>query len=199
MSKTFFETIKAVDGEIFNLLFHQERYESVLKHFGIKDVQDLSLYLNPPKNGLYRCRVVYEIFKDFYNIDVEYYEYKKKNINSLKLINSDISYEFKSTSRAEIDELYAFRDGCDDILIVKNSLLTDTSIANIAFFDSTKWITPAQPLLRGTTRERLLVEGKIVEAEIFVDDLVNFSKVALMNAMIDFDIIQKKAKDLCVR
>jgi len=84
-------------------------------------------------------------------------------------------------------------------LIVKNSLITDTSIANIAFFDSIRWVTPALPLLKGTTREKLLREGKIFEENIHVDDLERFSKVALMNAMIDFDIITKNAKDFCAR
>jgi 4-amino-4-deoxychorismate lyase len=33
--------------------------------------------------------------------------------------------------------------------------------------------------------------GKIIEEDIRVQDLKKFSKVALMNAMIDFDIITK--------
>jgi 4-amino-4-deoxychorismate lyase len=131
---------------------------------------------------------------------VTYHEYKKREISSLKLVYcDDISYRFKSTCRDRLSELYALRDECDDVLIVKNSLITDTSIANIAFFDSIRWVTPASPLLKGTTREKLLREGKIFEENIHVDDLERFSKVALMNAMIDFDIITKNAKDFCAR
>jgi 4-amino-4-deoxychorismate lyase len=196
MNKTFFETIKAVDGEIFHLSFHQERYESVLKYFNVKEIQNLSLFLNPPKNGLYRCRLTYDLSKNPHNIAVTYHEYQKRKIDSLKLVYDDeIIYNFKSTARERLDALYNQRESSDDVLIVKNSLITDTTIANIAFFDSKNWLTPAQPLLEGTTRARLLKEKKIYIADIEVKDLKKYSHVALMNAMIDFDIITKNNKE----
>lgn len=64
--------------------------------------------------------------------------------------------------------------------------MSDTSIANIAFFDGVKWITPNTPLLQGTTRTRLLDEGKIYEAEISLELIPQFKKIALMNAMVGF-------------
>ena len=70
-------------------------------------------------------------------------------------------------------------------------LVTDTSIANIALYNDGLWFTPKKPLLEGTTRARLLNAGKIIEKDIAVEDLNNYSRVALMNAMIDFDIITK--------
>jgi 4-amino-4-deoxychorismate lyase len=76
-------------------------------------------------------------------------------------------------------------------LIIKNELVTDTSIANIAFFDGEKWLTPKKPLLKGTTRARLLENGEIFEADIDVHTLKNYTQVALLNAMIDFDIISE--------
>lgn len=198
MNNTFFETIKAVDGEVLNLSFHQARYESVLNHFGVYKSQNLKDFIEPPRDGLYRCRLVYNPFK--IEIEVTYHEYKKRDISSLKIMHDDtIEYSMKHTNRDALDRLFALKCECSDILIVKNSLITDTTIANIAFFDGSRWLTPASPLLRGTTRQRLLAEGKIFEEEIFVKDLDKFSKVALMNAMIDFDIIAKKAKDFCVR
>ena len=81
------------------------------------------------------------------------------------------------------------RESCDDILIVKNGYITDTSIANIALYDGNSWITPKVPLLKGTTRQRYLDNAKILESDIKVQDLKKFSKIALLNAMIDFDII----------
>jgi len=196
MSKSFFETIKAVDGEVFHLKFHQERYESVLKHFGIKEIQNLSLHVNPPKSGLYRCRLTYDLSKHPHKLHVEYHEYKKREINSLKLVYSDeIIYDMKSIQRDKIDALYDLRQSADDVLIIRDNLITDTTIANIAFYDSKNWLTPLSPLLKGTTRERLLREKKIYEADIHVEDLKNFSHVALMNAMIDFDIITKNNKE----
>jgi len=39
MSK-FLETIKAQDGEIYNLTYHQKRYESVLKGLDNSEIKD---------------------------------------------------------------------------------------------------------------------------------------------------------------
>ena len=189
MSSRFLETIKIVDGEIFNLEYHQKRYESVLESLDIKNIQNLGDFINPPAWGLYRCRLVY----DKENIEVAYHEYKKREIKSLKLIfENDIEYAQKSTDRKGIEALFKAREEGDDILVIKNLFVTDTSIANIAFQTSSgEWVTPRNPLLKGTTRARLLDEGKIKEADIKVQELRGFSKVALLNAMIDFDILDK--------
>ena len=186
---SFLETIKAVDGEIFNISYHQARYESVLKEFGVKKYQNLMESLSPPDDGLYRCRLVYNEKK----IDVSYHKYKKRDIKSLKLVyDDDIEYCFKSTNREAIDLLYEKRASCDDVIIVKNSFITDTSIANIALYKEGVWHTPRNPLLQGTTRTRLLKMNKLVESDIHVDEIYEYSKVALLNAMIDFDIIQEE-------
>ena len=168
--------------------YHQERYESVLNFLGTEKKEDLKEYLNPPPYGTYRCRLVYT--PD--TVTVSYHEYKKREISSLKLIfNNEIEYSNKSTYRDEIDALYEQRGEGDDILIIKDLLVSDTSIANIAFYRDGEWITPKEPLLKGTTRARLIDEGKIIEADIKVQDLRSFSKTALLNAMIDFDILEE--------
>ena len=59
----------------------------------------------------------------------------------------------------------------------------------MAFYDGNTWVTPSSALLEGTTRKRLLESGKIVLKEIKVEEIKGFQKIALMNAMIDFDII----------
>ena len=189
MNSTFLETIKIVDGKIFNLEYHQKRYESVLETLDAKEIHNLEEFINPPEWGLYRCRLVYDID----NIEVTFHEYKKRDIATLKLIfENDIEYRHKSTARENIDTLFQAREEGDDILIIKDLFVTDTSIANIAFQTSSgEWVTPKNPLLKGTTRARLLDEGKITEAEIKVHELRSFSKVALLNAMIDFDILDR--------
>ena len=182
MSRKYLETIKAVDGVAFNLSYHQLRLEATL---GSNKIQ-LETILNPPKKGLYRCRVVYD--EDTYSVN--YIEYSKKNIQSLKLVYADsLEYSKKYENREALNLLLEKKEKCDDILVVQNGLLTDTSIANIALYDGNKWFTPKEPLLKGTCRARLLAEGKIFETDIKVNEIKNFQKVALMNAMIDFDII----------
>ncbi|MEA3371914.1 MAG: aminotransferase class IV family protein [Campylobacterota bacterium] len=189
MSKKFLETIKILDGEIYNLPYHQKRYEGVLKALGAEETQQLQEFIKPPEWGLYRCRVVYSAT----DIEVSFHEYKKREIETFKLIfENDIEYAHKSADRNSIDALYEKKEDADEILIIKDLMVTDTSIANIAFLtEEGSWITPKNPLLKGTTRARLLDEGKIREADIKVHELRSFSKVALLNAMIDFDILDR--------
>lgn len=85
-----------------------------------------------------------------------------------------------------LNRLFSERGTCDDILIVKHGLLTDTSIANIALFDGTHWYTPRQPLLKGTKRAFLLDEGILMEKELRCEDLPAFSTIRLFNAMIEW-------------
>ena len=191
MNNFFLETIKAQDGKLFHLEYHQKRYESVLASLGVTHFQNLQLFLNPPKQGLYRCRVLYSTD----SIEVTYHSYTKRSIQKLKLVYDDkIEYDKKYADRSKLDELFSLKEVADDILIIKDNLVTDTSIANIAFFDGEKWLTPKKPLLKGTTRERLLENSIIYEADIYVDDLQKYTKVALLNAMIDFDIISEDKK-----
>jgi 4-amino-4-deoxychorismate lyase len=185
VSKSYLETIKAKDGEIFHLSYHQKRLKNTLENSEIV-LEDI---IKPPKFGLYRCRVVYNA----QSYKVSYHPYTKRSIQKLKLVYDDsIEYNKKYFNREQIDKLFIKKEYCDDILIVKNGYVTDTSIANIAFRFEDKWFTPKQVLLAGTTRARLLKEKKIFEKDIRVDDLGNFSQIALMNAMIDFDIIQQE-------
>ena len=74
----------------------------------------------------------------------------------------------------------------DDIIIVKDGLITDASYANLIFWDGENWFTPNTPLLKGVQREKLLKDGLIQEKEIKPSDLASYQKVALINAMLDF-------------
>jgi 4-amino-4-deoxychorismate lyase len=186
-TNSFLETIKIQDGEVYNLSYHQKRYEGVLRSLGILDFQNLSSYISPPLEGLYRCRLVYDTSG---NIEVTYHPYVKRTIQSLKIFHADtLEYSKKYTFREDINSLFEKRENCDDVLFVKNDLITDTSIANIALFKDGFWFTPASPLLEGTTRARYIDAGILRPQDIKVQDLHNFSQIALLNAMIDFDII----------
>jgi 4-amino-4-deoxychorismate lyase len=189
VSRKFLETIKAVDGKLYHLEYHQARLERLFETLNADAPHRLKSLLSPPKEGFYRCRVLY----DTESISVEYIAYTKRKVTSLKVLVCDtIEYALKYEDRSAIDQLFKRRGGCDDILIVKNGLLRDTSIANVAFYDGKNWLTPKTPLLHGVTRERLLDEGKIKEADITLLEIKRFKKIALMNAMIDFDIIAEE-------
>lgn len=176
----YFETIKCDDYEVFNLDYHNRRISNTIA-LNI----NLQEYIYPPNAQLFRCKVIYE---DSGILSVDFFSYKKRVIKSFKLIIDDnIDYSKKYLHREELDKLFAKKNKADEIIIVKDGLVSDTSIANIAILYENRWITPKKPLLNGTTRERYLDERKIFEADISIDMLKKASKIALLNAMIDFD------------
>ena len=85
----------------------------------------------------------------------------------------------------ELNELLSEKEDCDEIIIVKDGLITETSISNLVFFDGNQWYTPDNPLLKGTCRQRLLEEKKIRETEIRVEALYKFKGFELINTMRD--------------
>lgn len=178
------ETIHISKGEALHLGYHQKRMDSSRKTLGFHS--PLSLELSPPKEGEYRCRIIYEEKIE----KIEYIPYKKREICRLKIVHSDIVYDLKYEDRHEINALFNKKGEADEIIIVKNGLVTDTSIANLSFFDGESWFTPKTPLLRGTTRQRLLDEKKIKCTDIHYQDIKEYQKIALMNAMIDFYLIE---------
>ncbi|MDD2265333.1 aminotransferase class IV family protein [Sulfuricurvum sp.] len=177
------ETLRCENGRVFHLPYHQARLDRSLKTLDSLQRYELNSLIHPPEEGLYRCRFLY----DEIGFTVEFHPYVPRVITSLKLIYDDtIEYSLKDSNREALNALYEQRGECDDILIVKNGLLTDTSIANIALWIEGKWLTPQTPLLEGTTRARLLEEGFLTPAPLRPEDIAQATKVAIFNAMVDF-------------
>ena len=144
--------------------------------------------------GIVKARVVYG---EKGIEDLSYSPYAVRHVHSLALMQADtIDYTYKSAGREPLNCLFALRGACDDILIVKQGLLTDTSIANIALSDGTHWYTPAHPLLKGTKRAALLEEGILQEKDIRPEDLPSFSTVRLFNAMIDWGELELPVRNI---
>lgn len=138
-----------------------------------------------PLAGIHKCRVLYGREIE----EITYAPYQMREVSSLRLIAADaVDYTYKSTNRDELNALYARRGVADDVLIVKNGYLTDTSIANVALYDEKMkmWCTPSRPLLRGTRRAELMDKKIIVERDIPQVHLGEYSKIMLFNAMIDW-------------
>ena len=131
---------------------------------------------------MYKCTITYNEAI----VDIKAQPYTIRKIENLKLIIDDtIDYSYKYAEREELNRLLAKREECDEILIVKNGLITDTSFSNIVFFDGVKWLTPSKPLLKGTKRQKLLNDKIIEEADVEISDLKIFSKACLINAMLE--------------
>jgi len=186
-STLLLETIKIEDGEVFNLSYHQARCDESRKAlFHSTDRLDLSSLIQAPPKGLYRCRILY----DEKIHSVEYIPYSPKEIHRLKIVSSDLEYEHKYANRDTLNKLLQAQPDTDDILIEKEGYLTDTSIANIAFYDGKQWFTPEKPLLKGTMRAKLLDEGFLHTRKIKKEEISDYTHVALMNAMIGFKILK---------
>ena len=164
--------------------WHEERMSrSRSELWNLPDPLSLEELIDIPeewKNGTVRCRIVYGT-----NLEsVTFHKYDKQPVNSLRLVEcNDIDYHLKKTDRSMLNDLFSRREGCDEIIIIRNGLVTDTSISNLIFFDGEKWVTPSTPLLEGTCRQRLLYEGKISEAMILVENLEHFCGFMFINAM----------------
>ncbi len=181
-----FETIRINNGRAANLSYHNRRMnESRRELFGCADTIDLNAVIAVPeehRDGRRKCKVVYS---DRVH-EVLFESYQARAIRSLKIVTcDDIDYSHKYTDRESINALFRLRGRCDDILIVKNGLVTDTSFSNIAFHDGSRWITPRSCLLRGTRRDQLISQGTIIEDDIRAGDIAAFRKASLINAMLD--------------
>lgn len=189
MEQKFVETIKIKDGKVMALPYHQARMERTIHHFFPQITEETMPSLAgllAPKDDMafYKARVVYGA----QGVEtIEYAPYSMREIHSLQMVEcDDIDYTYKSCDRTALNNLVARKGNSDEIIIVKKGLVTDTSFTNIAIFDGKNWLTPKNPLLKGTKRTALLEQGMLQEADITVADLKAVKKVCLLNAMIDF-------------
>ncbi len=181
----FIETIKVEDGFLKNLDHHKARAKAVSKHFfGVEKEYEFGELLTKEElkrvDGVYKLRVIYAKEIESFSFEL----YRPRKIEILKLIDgANIDYCYKYEDREEIMSLYDQRGDCDDILIIKDGYVTDTSYCNFIFSDGQDLFTPANPLLKGTKREQLLQEGILKERDIKVGELTEYSAFYIINAM----------------
>jgi len=181
------ETIKIEEGKIFNLSYHQKRCDkSRLDLYHRNDILSLKSIIQAPKNGLYRCRILYDTTLK----SIEYIPYQERKIKTLKIVNTSLIYNYKYANRDQLNKILILNPEADDIIMEDDGIIKDTTIANIAFYDGSKWFTPKKPLLYGTMRAKLIDEGFLETKIIKKEELDHYSQVALMNAMIGFKILK---------
>lgn len=191
------ETIRYKNGHFDNLKYHQKRMNNSRKElFRCKDEINLGaelirhqtlrpeLNVNERLIDFFKLRLIYRETIE----KIEIIPYSLPKIKTLKIVHDNqIDYSHKFFDRSQLNKLYQKRADCDDVLIVKNGLVTDTWFANILFYDGQNWLTPEKPLLKGTQRQFLLDQKKIETAELKFEKLKSIKKVRLINAMIRFE------------
>lgn len=183
----FIESIRCFNGDLDNLFYHQQRVNQVFADFfPTSPILQLTKLIVPDEysQGCIKCRIIYSYKLE----DLQFIPYEIKPIRYLQLVEgSNCRYDYKFQDRQAINRLYAQRGDADDILLLKNGKITDSSYANVAFYDGQNWLTPAIPLLKGTRRQFLIDEGLIKVKEIYLDDIKHYSLIRLFNAMIPFE------------
>lgn len=194
-SPTFVETIRISRGKAERLPLHAARMERTMRKFfpdapaiGSDQLENY-IYNNVclTGSGIMKCRIVYAQCP----LSVSLEPYTVREVRSLKLVDgAGIDYAYKSTDRRPLTNLFSLRGEADDVLIVKDGRITDTTIGNVALLIRGKWLTPANPLLKGTRRKALLDEGVIEEGDIRPDDIQDCKSIMVFNAMIPWGRIE---------
>jgi 4-amino-4-deoxychorismate lyase len=180
-----FETIRIENGILMHPEEHEKRmFRSRNALFGEKNPLFLHQVIRIPRefsSGIIRCRVDYGIKID----EVKFTPYRLKPLKRFQVVvNEEIEYPFKFSDRSALESLLMKKNTADEIILVQQGLITDTSFSNLIFYDGQNWITPSTPLLNGTCRERLIREKKITERKISLQELDSFLGFKIINAMI---------------
>jgi len=183
----FIESIKVEDQKIFLKELHQKRMNATFLHFGKKckiDIHSIFLNLEHEEDGLYKFRIEYDLENNF---KTQIIPYAISELDDFELvIDNDINYSFKSADRTQLQKLKD-KSHADEVIIVKNNQITDTSYSNLLFLKNKIWFTPKSYLLNGVMRQNLLLSKKIKETEITLDNIKEFTHFQIINALNDFE------------
>ena len=183
----FIESIKIEDQEAFLLDLHQKRVNDTLSYFGNNSSIDLKKIikdLDIDEDGFFKLRIVYDLNKNF---KTQLIPYAVSEISTFQLIeNNTFDYSFKFKDRKELEKM-KLHAKAEEIIIVKNNHITDTSFSNLLFLKDKHWYTPSTYLLNGVQRQDLLKRKKIKETEITLNNIKEFTHFQIINTLNDFD------------
>lgn len=178
----FFETIRVAGGVVEHADLHLERMrKTCLFHFNEFHFENIFEDIRIPQNELMKLNIWY----NQHETEIKVSEYVPAAIKKIKVVDCDpdFDYSFKYSDRSYLNNLLQSASGADEIIIVKNGFVTDTSKANIVFAKDGKLCTPDTCLLNGTMRQFLLKTGKMIEKAIRVEDITGYEKMYFINAM----------------
>ncbi|AWW00583.1 aminotransferase class IV [Arcticibacterium luteifluviistationis] len=184
----FFETVKYQKGEFFLMDYHSERLNRTrFEKLGLSNSINPTDFPEklPEGDGLYRCRIDYD--KNITKVTFTPYQPAVHQKVLLKDCGN-YNYSYKYTDRTFLNDAVAETEA-DDVIFLKEGMLTDATYANLAFFDGVNWFTPKSYLLNGVKRQFLIDSGFLKVKEISKSDLTQYRKIAFINAMRDFELV----------
>lgn len=190
----FIETIRYSQGRFHLLDLHEERMARTIREvYGFSATHTPALHdilsrLPEEKyDGVLKCRITY----DTEIRDITFTPYIPRSVNSLMpvIAPDNLDYHLKQSDRSALTALSDKRGDCDEILIIRNGLITDTSYSNVIFKSRSGLITPRMPLLKGVMRRHLINKGIVEERNLTISDLLHdnnlgITEVYLINAML---------------
>ncbi|MEN2434015.1 aminotransferase class IV [Weeksellaceae bacterium A-14] len=184
----FIESIKVEDQKVFLLELHQKRVNETFASFGKEgasiDLKKIFNDLHVDEDGLFKLRIVYDMSRQF---RTQMIPYAISELDDFQLVeNNNFDYSFKFEDRSGFERMKT-RSRAEEIIIVKNNHITDTSFTNLLFRKGKEWYTPSTYLLNGVQRQNLLKTKQIKEAEITLNNIKEYSHFQLINSMNEFD------------
>lgn len=192
------ESIRVENGAAGNVQLHQQRVNASCQELFGKlpswQIAGVLAELKLPVEGLHKLRIGYDADRAECTVT----PYTIRPVSSLKLVNDDVGvdYRHKFEDRRKLDILFDRREDKDDILIVQNGMVTDTSYANIVLSSKGKWYTPQHCLLDGVMRQRLISKGAVEPVRIGVDDVKAFEQFRLINALLRFEAMSSDVSNI---
>ncbi|MPN06604.1 hypothetical protein SDC9_153860 [bioreactor metagenome] len=134
-----------------------------------------------PESGLFRLNIWYNRT----GTEIKISPYVPAEIKKVAVVTCDPDFDYsrKYSDRTALNELLTSASGADEIIIIKNGFVTDTSKANIVFEKDGVLYTPDTFLLNGTMRQYLHKTGKIIEKTIRAEDIPGYEKMYFINAL----------------
>jgi 4-amino-4-deoxychorismate lyase len=183
----FLESIRIKNGVVYNLPYHLKRMNDTCRERFGEDAPTLSLDIpEDMKQGVVKCRVLYSNKIE----SIEFIPYTLPSISTFSFVDIselNIDYHLKYACRDEINALKEGLNKSQDIIMVRDGYVTDSSFANLVFTDGKRYVTPKQTLLPGTMRASLIdvkfLEVKPIRA---VDVSRLFTHFTIINAMLPF-------------
>lgn len=180
-----FETIAILNGKPQNLEYHQARMNKAVEFlFKNANMLNLAEIIQIPKEyqtGLVRCRIDYNQ-QDY---KILFAPYQKREIKSYQCVYLDnIDYQFKYSNRANFEKIKTDKD---EVIIIQHHKVTDCRIGNLLFLKENVWYSPKDYLLKGTQLSSLLAQNKIMLKKINVNEIHQYEKIMMINAMNPFD------------
>lgn len=151
--------------------------------FNANDHIDLRQHIQIPNQylvGLVKCRIIY----DYDILSVSFSSYTIRDIESIAIAQADeTSYPYKYHERSNLSAIRDQYRDFDEVIMVRDGLLTDAYYYNIVLKIDGDYLTPRLPLLKGIMRAKLIANQRVIPKDLTLEDLKVSDKIYLVNAL----------------